>query len=103
VRLLRGLPHVLVKVHQLLDAHFGPRLEEDASTERIERAHDARGCVARQTALGMRTRCSGFFIGTSQTGLPQVGSVRPDRARLPGRALSASARFRALISSTLAC
>jgi hypothetical protein len=31
LRLRIGLPHVLVKVHQLLDTHFGPRLEQDAS------------------------------------------------------------------------
>jgi len=73
LRLLIGLPHVLVKVHQLLDAHFGPRLEEDASTERIERAHDAGGRSARQTALGMRTGFSRFFGGTGQARLPIIG------------------------------
>ena len=84
------MPHVLVKVHQLLDAHFGSRLEQDASTQRIESAHDAGDCVAHQTTLGIRTSCSSFFIGTSQAGLPLVGQFVGIRSRS------------ALISSTLA-
>lgn len=73
LRLRIGLPHWLVKVHQLLDAHFGPGLEQDASAERVEGAHDAGGRIARQTALGMRTGFSRFFLGTGQARLPRIG------------------------------
>jgi hypothetical protein len=54
-----------------------PTLEPDWNrtrpTPRIESAHDAGDRGARQTALGIPTSCSGFFLGTSQAGLPIVG------------------------------